>query len=131
MSFLAKFTVDNEKMNVLEYHLGMNQNTDHSGKPSSDPMGGQIKLVVELSKSTLLYEWMASPSQMKDGSVKFFRRDGMSRLRELEFKKAYCVSYNEMFLANDDAPLCAEILITAKEISINGSSFQKNWPIKI
>lgn len=131
MSFLAKFKVDNEEMNVLEYNMSMNQNVDHSGKPSSDPMGGQVRLVVELSKSTLLYQWMASPTQMKDGFIKFFRRDGMSRLRELEFKKAYCIAYNEVFMAYDDTPLCAEITITAKEISINGESFNKNWAVKL
>lgn len=129
MSFLSKFKLDDEEMNVLECRFTLDQQADQSGKPASDPMGGEIRLVVESTKSTLLFYWMTSPTQVKDGAITFFRRDGMSKMKELHFKKGYCVHYDEYFIADSAVPMRIEIVISAKEIILNGASFGKNWSI--
>jgi len=131
MSFLAKLEIDGEVMNVLEFQCTINQDTDKSGKPSADPVGGKIRVVVESTKSTMLFDWMVSNTQTKNGKLTFYRRDAISKMRDLQFKDAYCVHYDEMFVAYNTMSMKIEIVISAKEINMNGSQFVRNWPLKL
>lgn len=130
MSFLAKLEIDGETMNVLEFNCSIRQEMDKSGKPSADPSGGNIRLLVESTKSTLLFDWMVSHSQIKNGKITFFRRDAISKMREFEFNEAYCVSYDEIFISDNSTPMQIQFSISAKEISMNGSKFTRSWPLK-
>jgi len=130
MSFLSKFVIDGQEMNVLDYEIIFDQDSDISDKPSSDPRGGKIRLVVELTRSTMLYEWMISSSQTKNGRIIFYKRDALSKLREVEFKHGYCLNYRERFSADSDKPLRVQIVISAKEIVINSIPFTKNWALR-
>ncbi|WP_306353362.1 type VI secretion system tube protein TssD [Flavobacterium sp. '19STA2R22 D10 B1'] len=130
MSFLAKLEIDGEEMNVLEFQCTLAQDTDKSGKPSSDPVGGKLRLVIESTKSVMLFDWMISTSQTKNGVLTFFRRDAISKMRELQFKDGYCIRYDELFISYNDMPMRTEILISSKEITMNGSVFSRNWPLK-
>ena len=131
MSFLSKLEIDGETMNVLDFHCKVEQNVDKSGKPSADPSIGDIVIVVESTKSTLLFDWMISNIQTKNGKLTFFRRDAISKMRELEFNDAYCISYNESFNANTNLSMQIEFSISCKEIIMNGSKLSRNWPPKI
>ncbi len=131
MSFLAKLEIDGEVMNVLEFQCTINQDTDKSGKPSADPVGGKIRIVVESTKSTMLFDWMVSNTQTKNGKLTFYRRDAVSKMRDLQFKDAYCVHYDEMFVAYNSMSMKIEIVVSAKEINMNGSQFTRNWPLKL
>ncbi|RYZ83528.1 MAG: hypothetical protein EOP06_19810 [Proteobacteria bacterium] len=131
MSFLAKLEIDGETMNVLEFQCTINQDTDKSGKPSADPVGGKIRVVVESTKSTMLFDWMVSNTQTKNGKLTFYRRDAISKMRDLQFKDAYCVHYDEMFVAYNTMSMKIEIVVSAKEINMNGSQFVRNWPLKL
>ncbi len=130
MSFLAKLEIDGETMNVLEFHCSIRQETDKSGKPASNPQGGDVRLLVESTKSTLLFDWMASHSQIKNGKITFFRRDAVSKMREFEFNEAYCISYDEIFMSDNKTPMQIQFSISAKEIIMNGSKITRNWPLK-
>ena len=130
MSFLAKLEIDGETMNVLEFQCSIHQDIDKSGKPSANPNVGSIRILVESTKSTMLFDWMASLSQVKNGKVTFYRRDAISKMREMEFSEAYCVQYDEIFQAQSKLPMQIEFVISAKEIIMNGSKIVKNWPAK-
>ncbi|HEX8268456.1 MAG TPA: type VI secretion system tube protein TssD [Flavobacterium sp.] len=131
MSFLAKLEIDGEAMNVLEFQCTLGQETDISGKPSADPSGGKIRLVVESTKSTMLFDWMISNTQTKNGKLTFYRRDAISKMRDINFKEAYCVRYDEHFIAYNAMSMRIEIVISAKEINMSGSQFVRNWPLKL
>lgn len=131
MSFLATLEMDGETLNVLEFQCSIGQETDKSGKPSADPNGGVLKLVVESTKSTTIFDWMISHSQTKNGKITFYRRDAISKMRELEFNEGYCINYNESFSADSNEPMHIQFLISAKEIIMNGSKLTRNWPIKL
>lgn len=130
MSFLAKAVIEGVTMNVLEFDFKINQDIDKSGKPSSDPGGTKIRMLVESTKETLLFDWMISQMQTKNGTVTFYRRDAVSKMREMQFNEAYCINYREIFLADNKVPMQIEFEISAKEISMNGSKFTRNWPLK-
>lgn len=131
MSFLSKLEIDGETMNVLDFQCRVEQSVDKSGKPSADPSIGNIFIVVESTKSTLLFDWMISNTQTKNGKLTFFRRDAVSKMRELEFNEAYCISYQESFNASTNLSMQIEFTISCKEIIMNGSKLSRNWPLKI
>lgn len=130
MSFLAKLEIDGESMNVLEFQCTIGQEIDKTGKPSADPSGGNLRMVLESTKSSMLFDWMISNSQTKNGKITFFKRDAMSKMREFQFNEGYCVKYDEFFSSVSNTPMQIEVMISSKEIILNGSKLVRNWPLK-
>ena len=130
MSFLAKLEIDGESMNVLEFQCTIGQERDKTGKPSADPRGGNLRMILESTKSSMLFDWMISNSQTKNGKITFFKRDAMSKMREFQFNEGYCVKYDEFFSSVSNTPMQIEVMISSKEIILNGSKLVRNWPLK-
>jgi hypothetical protein len=128
MPFIAKLKVDGEEMNILHCAFRFSQSTDITGKPTAIPQGGAVTLVVESNGSTELFDWMVSPTQTKSGTITFFRRDNLSKLKTLSFTDAHCVDYYETFDANGEAPMQVQVTLSAKEVKMNESQFKNNWP---
>lgn len=128
MSFIAKLNIEGEEMNVLHCGFRFSQGTDATGKPVAIPRGGTIQLTIESSAGTDLFDWMVSPTQTKSGTITFFRRDNMSKLKTLEFTNAHCVDYYETFDHVGDNPMQVQISISAHEVKLNDSEFRNNWP---
>ena len=127
MSFLAKLVIDGKQYNVLHCTYNFEQSTDATGKPAARPLGGKIMATVEADGSYDLLHWMASPDQTKDGAVIFYKRDAMSKLQEVIFQKAYCISLEVEFDAIDDTPLQKRIVISAKSLKIGDMTFDNHW----
>ena len=128
MSFIAKLKIDGEEMNVLHCGFRFTQVTDATGKPTAIPQGGNINLVVESSGGTELFDWMISPTQTKNGTITFFRRDTNSKLKTLEFTDGHCVDYYETFDHVGDHPMQIQLTVSAREVKLNDSEFKNNWP---
>lgn len=131
MSFLAKLQVEGESYNVLECRVSLHQIIDNSGKPAAEPQGGSVTLVIESTGSSDFFRWMISNTETKDGEVVFYRRDAISKMRDLKFEKAYCIGYNEVFQSVNSIPMRVELVLSAKSISMNGVQFKRNWPMEI
>ncbi|MEZ0129536.1 type VI secretion system tube protein TssD [Flavobacterium sp. LBUM151] len=127
MSFLAKLELDNEVFNVLEFDVTFTQNVDNNGKPANRTKGGQIRMVVESTQTDLFSDWMVSQTSIKDGKVIFYRRDAMSTMKNVTFKKAYCISFHKNFRSEGANPMTTEILISSNEIKIGNTVFESNW----
>nr|WP_305069633.1 type VI secretion system tube protein TssD [Flavobacterium covae] len=97
MSFLAKLELDGNTYNILSCDYNFTQQIDATGKPEGMPQGGEINIRIESNGKSNLLQWMLDHSQTKNGTITFFRRDAMSKLQELKFEKAYCVSFSEYF----------------------------------
>lgn len=129
MAFLAKLIIDDgDEMNVLHCSYRFTQGTDVTGKPTSIPLGGNISLVVESTKSTDLFDWMINPTGLKNGHVTFYRRDTQSKLKILEFSDAYCIDYQEDFDHKGEHPMQVSFTVSAKKIKLNDSEFENNRP---
>jgi len=128
MSFIAKMKLDGEEMNVLHCGFRFTQMTDATGKPTAIPHGGSINLLLESNGGTDLFDWMISPTQTKSGTITFYRRDTMSKLKTLEFTDAHCVDYYETFDHIGQNPMQIQLTISALEIKLNDSEFKNNWP---
>ena len=131
MSFLAKLNIDDNEMNVLECSFGFHQGADNSGRPSQKPRGGQITILIESTNKTDFLEWMISSNMTKNGNIVFYKRDNMSSLKTVDFSEAYCLDYVEDFDAVSAEPLKTRVVISAKEISIKGTTYKNNWPAKM
>ncbi len=131
MSFLAKLEIDGESYNVLDCRVSLQQAIDNSGKPSAEPHGGIVTIVVESTSSSDFFRWMISNTETKDGEVIFYRRDAISKMRDLKFEKAYCIGYNEVFQSANTTPMRVELVLSAKSIAMNGVQFKRNWPVEV
>jgi Hemolysin coregulated protein Hcp (TssD) len=127
MSFLAKLEIDGEEFNVLEFDVTFAQGTDNNGKPANKTKGGQIRLLVESTRSDVFSDWMISPTSTKDGKVVFYRRDAMSTMKNVTFKKGYCISYHESFRSQGTTPMCTLVMITCNEILVGNTKFENTW----
>ncbi len=105
----------------------MNQPVDEVGKPIGRPMGGQISLTVESDSDTELFHWMKESEQTKNGTVTFFKRDTMAQQKILEFTKGFCIHYKEQFIADDEAPMITNIIISAQQIKLGNIDFNNIW----
>lgn len=130
MSFLAKLNLDGEEFVVLKCHFKVNQATDHNGMPSSQPVGGKIQLVIESNVKLDFFDWSISSNATKDGEIVFYKRDNISSLKSVQFKEAYCTEYIEDFDAVDSQPLRTTITISAREVTMRGTTLNNNWPSK-
>lgn len=128
MSFIAKLQLDDEEMNVLHCGFRFTQSIDATGKPTAIPRGGTIQLLLEGTGSTDLFDWMINPTQTKSGTITFYRRDTMSKLKTLKFTDGHCVDYYETFDHTGDNPLQIQLTISAFEVKLNDSEFKNNWP---
>lgn len=128
MSFLSKLKIEDDEMNVLDCTFEFSQEADYNGRPSENPRGGKIEIVIESTSNTEFLDWVISPDMVKEGSITFFKRDNMSSLKTLEFKDAYCLFYKEHFNMSSADPMQTFLVISAKEISIKSVNFKNNWP---
>lgn len=131
MSFLAKLEIEGETYNVLEFNIRVHQETDHNGKPQSVAKGGEIRVVIESRKETNFLRWMISNTETKDGNIIFYRRDAISKMKELKFEKGYCIDFHESFNALGEVPMKTEMTISCKKINFGGAEFGKSWAVNI
>ncbi len=128
MSFLAEFIIDNNVAKVINCQFGMSQAIIVNGQASQKPVGGGIiEIELESTSSTELYDWMSCPDKRKSGSITFYRRDAMSKLKKLDFIDALCVDYIESFCSEGIRPMVIKIKLSAREIKLEDVSVVNDW----
>lgn len=130
MSFKANLKIDNKGYTILDCTFDLDQQLDHSGRPSAKPRGGVIITTIELGKNTELIEWMISPHQTKSGTISFINYDNMGTLMNIDFENAYCARLTGQFNATNNQPLQLKLKISAQSIAFNGVRHINNWPVK-
>ncbi|GEP90385.1 hypothetical protein SAMN05660909_02719 [Chitinophaga terrae (ex Kim and Jung 2007)] len=128
MSFKATLNIDGEELNILECRFSLSQQVDYSGKPIARPKGGLIHLLVESTGHTRLFDWMISNTLTKSGSIVFFRRDAMSKLKTLQFTDGYCIGYSEKFNAVNEQAMQINLVLSCRELHLNHAVYQNPWP---
>ena len=131
MSFKVKLELDGKTYNVLACKYELSQSRDRTGLPEGMPTGGEIHLRLESTGEPDFFKWMRDNNETKDGKIIYYRRDAMSKLQELVFKKDFFVNFIEDFNANSKEPLQIELIISAQQLIIGGVSFEKQWKINL
>ncbi|QCW98843.1 hypothetical protein FGM00_01425 [Aggregatimonas sangjinii] len=98
MSFLAKLFINRRVINVLDTNIRFYQQVNPDNfKPAALPMGGVFNLTIEADGNTDLLGLALSPDTMCEGYIRFYKRDGMTRMRDYEFFDTHIVSYQRNF----------------------------------
>ena len=127
MSFTAKFKAAGKEMNVLDCDYNLRQEVDATGRPSSVTRGGRIRMTVESSAETDLFEWMCNNFERKDGTITFFKADSEGTLKELNFKEGYLIEFEERFDSVGSNPMTINLTISAKEITMGSGTHKNEW----
>jgi hypothetical protein len=125
MSFKAVLKIDSKEYPVLGCSYSLNRMVDHTGRPSSEVMGGEINLIVEAGDESEWFEWMVDQWKTKDGSIEFYDRDEEQVSRTLTFSTSYLTSLAESF--NPGSPFSVSLSITAQKIDFGGLPFERKW----
>ena len=128
MPFLAKLKVDNAEYNILKLDYAIEQAADDSGLPNERSQAGIIHVTIESTKNTDFIAWALSNRALKNGDIILYNRDAVSTFRRIEFHKAYCLKFRELFDAIDNKALMSELTISAKKISFKDIDHTNNWP---
>lgn len=129
MSFLAKLNIDDTEYMMMNFHMGLEQKLGANGAAIQKPLGGIITLEVESSSSVDLFDWMVSANKKKDGSITFFRRDAMSRMKRIDFFDAICFSYDEHYTSVGDSAMTVKISISARKVSMEDVVLENEWVV--
>ena len=127
MSFKSVFEVSGKKLVVKHCSYDLTQEVDATGRPSSITRGGRIRLIVESTGETDLFEWMVNNFERKDGTVTFFKRDSDAELKKLNFKEGYLVKFEESFDSDDKSPMTVAFTISARELSMGSGTHVNEW----
>ncbi|MBW1297000.1 type VI secretion system tube protein TssD [Aquimarina litoralis] len=128
MAFQAKLFINDEERNVLNSAFLYQQLVDANGRPQTTIQNGKIHLLLESTKNDeLFYDWMFSTHTTYNGYVRFYKRDGFSKLFDFEFGNCHCVQLDEKFSAEGNDPLKMEVLLSPGIQRVRGQIFEKNW----
>ncbi len=128
MAFQAKLFINNEERNVLDSVFLYDQLVDNTGRPKTDVKGGKIHILIEsTSNDELFYDWMFSNYTMYKGYVRFYKRDGLSKLFDFEFANCHCVNLSENFNAESGEPLKMKLTLSPGIQRVRGQIFEKLW----
>lgn len=120
---------DFTEMRVLFCDFGFTQMTNAAGQVKSIPRGGLLNVTVETdgNASKGLFEWMIDPKMAKNGTITYYRPDGVGILKTVAFKEAICVGYHETFSAQAGSNSTrVQLTISPHVLVMNGIEHQRN-----
>ena len=129
MSFKAQLFINDRIINVLGCRLGFNQNKDITGKPVGRVDGGQFVVTIETDRNTDILHQMMGAETMIDGYLRFYKRDGMSKLVDYEFWDCYVANYKVRFSSVNTDPMTTQLLFSPGVLRINGVVLKKPWHV--
>ncbi|QLG44504.1 type VI secretion system tube protein TssD [Costertonia aggregata] len=130
MSFLAKLFLNGSVLNVLDTNIQFYQGLDPATyRPEILPQGGIFALTVEADGNTDLLGLTISPDTMCKGYIRFYKRDGMSKLTDYEFFDTYIVSYQREFTAFNGRPATDYLTFSPGILRIGDMVFEKWWKV--
>jgi hypothetical protein len=131
-SYIAEMTIGSNTYKVLDADISYYQHTRGGGMPSSDVQGGTFTVKIESSDGPqydMLTEWMFGKSLMKEGFIRFYKKDGISRLFDFEFYDAHCIRYHEHFNYANDQTMDTSLTISPGITRIKSLVKERPWKI--
>ena len=116
---------------MVEY--AFTQATDKEGQTTGIPRGGKIKIKVKAMNdgNCELLNWMCDKSLAKDGKIEFMNSaDTSKKMKDIEFKGAYCVDFIENWIDNtkgEDLAHWELLTISCKEITNQQVTYENEW----
>lgn len=131
-SYKTELIIENTTFKVLDSDINYFQHIQNSGLPAGDIAGGTFSVKIESSSGPqfdMLAEWMFSKSQMKKGLVRFYKKDGISKLYDFEFYDAHCINYHEHFDGVNDSAMTTTITVSPGITRIGSLVKERLWKV--
>lgn len=128
MSFRAKVNLEGTEFDVLRCDFSVKREVDSKGRPSSNLYGGLINIEVESTTDYSILEKMASQFKPISGSVTFNKGDEEAKMKELSFKNAYIIGFQEGVNIVGVVPMSIVFTVSAQTIEMGDATFTQNWP---
>lgn len=131
----AHFIVEGETHELIALSYSFDQNIDNIGQPAGEVRGGQIRVTLGSTGSSMRFGWMVASDMKKSGEIKFIDATGAT-LKTLRFEDAYCVGFTEDYEAfSGDGMTGVSIKDGAKEtltlscrtIEVEGEIHENTW----
>ncbi|WP_430906200.1 type VI secretion system tube protein TssD [Maribacter sp. 2-571] len=130
MSFLAKLYINGRVINVLDTNIQFYQDVNPiSFKPSALPAGGVFNMTLEADGTTDLLNLAVAPDTMCNGYIRFYKRDGMSKLVDYEFYDTYVVAYKRVFEGYMGRVTTDHYTLSPGILRIGDMVFEKWWKV--
>lgn len=134
MAYKALLTIEDlgeeyEDVHVHHCEFEFSQKIDvDTGHIRGHAVGGLIHITIDSTKHTPLLFWLIF-HQVKDGSILFegSSASGPTNLKKLEFQKAKCVEYKEVYDSSTGEAMRCHFSIWCEEISIGGTDYKVKW----
>ena len=128
MAFIAKLFINGEERNILNTTILYQQLVDDNGRPKNAVHNGKINFKIESTKNDeLFYDWMFSDQTTYSGHVRFYKRDGFSKLFDYEFANCHCIQLGEYFTAEGNGPLNMHLTLSPGIQQVRDQIFEKSW----
>jgi hypothetical protein len=123
-SFNAKLDVDGTKYSVAHLSYSANRALDYEGRPASKIKDSIIEMEVEIPEGDVMFfKWLCY-SEIKAGSIHFDKPDMESKLIEIKFENAFCISYKTVFNPNAgvQSAFTVEVKLSAGKLTMTSGS---------
>jgi len=110
-----------EEYGILDCSYSFYRNTDSTGKPTQFARAGSIQISKYSTDDSPFFEWAASKSESKDGTITFYDAADKS-MRKLDFKGGVVTSYEETASSEGGMNMMERISIYAKTVSSSGAT---------
>ncbi len=125
-----------EECEVIDLKYTLEQNIDNIGQTAGEVKGGQISITLGTDGSNFRFGWAVDNHSKQAGKLKFIDATGQTA-KTLSFTDAYCVSYEEDYVAfapNKTGSVVSikegateKIVLSCKEIKVEGESHVNTW----
>ena len=130
MSFLAKLFIQGRAIHVLDTNVHFYQRIHpETFQPTSVPMGGVFTVTLEADSTTDFLRLMLSPDSMCNGYIRFYKRDGMSKLNDYEFFDTYIVGYQRDFDGVHGLQTTDTLTFSPGILRVGSMVFEKHWKV--
>ncbi|HLK98901.1 MAG TPA: type VI secretion system tube protein TssD [Hymenobacter sp.] len=133
MSFYATFELDGDPTihEVMFCRYSFNQAVDDKGRPSSDVRHTRMNVnILSKAEDGELTRWGLDPFLQKSGTIKFYRPDQESVIKELRFSNAYCTMLRDKFDATGttgESSFIKQLVISYEKLDIQGVQYDARW----
>ena len=127
-SFRATLNFAGKDYDCLYSSYTLTRNVDAKGLVSSGVLGGTLTMRVESTDDDAIIDAMVT-SQFKpiDGLLTFKKANEDSKMKTVEWKEGYVVSFRESFDANDEKTATILFTISAKTLIMGSATHENRW----
>jgi len=100
-SFSAELRVAGQVFPIRYCQYATSQDTEQRGRVSANVRHNPVSITLDVPEGDFLTNWAADPHKQLAAEVVFLEANGGAALETLSLQAAYCVSYEEVFAADD------------------------------